>query len=501
MLFVRDHQGEAFKHNHLLEQVRCRLPRVFYQTVKRAIRYARPSVIALGFRDEVAADGSVVPARLFADLLEELYGRTGPAYALPWVPRSQYRASVTADQVLEALRRLSFGKAVGLDGLGDRHLRDALKQDESLREKTAGLFESWLNGDAAMPPHLKVARTVMLSKDGTQYPLYGEVRVVAILPAVTKLYEQFLHRELWTQVQERHPLHELQRGFVPGGSCLKNATELLVFIQAARNRVQAQIDAGVNFQRRPKTYVVFIDLRKAFDTVNRAQLIGIMLDRGFDATVVQAFRSFCDGMRLRTDEREVLTTVGVVQGGVTSPLSFALMIDPMLVELNKLCPTLALADDLVAVCDGLLQLNLFLTTLSRLCARWSFTVNKKKSAIMEVRKDGRQRLRTGSYLGYPFVDAYKYLGILIDTRLNFGPVRASRNEIRKNLRTKEWVLRKKQLSGRARLQLWHSLFHAKYAYAHELLSCVHRKTRAWIKNALYQSLKALLRIRKNVGVD
>ena len=82
-----------------------------------------------------------------------------------------------------------------------------------------------------------MARTVFLSKDGTQFPTDGEVRVISILPAITKLYEQFLHREIWKQVLEKHPLHPKQRGFVPGGSCAKNITDLMVHIQEARINV------------------------------------------------------------------------------------------------------------------------------------------------------------------------------------------------------------------------------------------------------------------------
>ena len=47
---------------------------------------------------------------------------------------------------------------------------------------------------------------------------------------------------------------------------------------------------------------------------------------------------------------KVETNIGVVQGGVTSPTTFAIMIDPLLRKLNGICPTYALADDLVAIC-------------------------------------------------------------------------------------------------------------------------------------------------------
>ena len=128
---------------------------------------------------------------------------------LPWVPRSAHRIAVSADDVLEALDRLSRGKAVGDDALRDNHLREALLGSVELRFRLAERFEAWLNSEEPLPAYMKEARTVMLSKDGTAYPPEGEVRVIAILPALTKLYEVFLHRELWRQVESVHPLHAL----------------------------------------------------------------------------------------------------------------------------------------------------------------------------------------------------------------------------------------------------------------------------------------------------
>ena len=57
----------------------------------------------------------------------------------------------------------------------------------------------------------------MLSKSGDIYPKEGDVRVIAILPAITKLYEQVLLNRL-RQEMESNPLHPNQRGFVIGGS-------------------------------------------------------------------------------------------------------------------------------------------------------------------------------------------------------------------------------------------------------------------------------------------
>ena len=55
-----------------------------------------------------------------------------------------------------------------------------------------------------------------------------------ILNATTKLWEEVMHTKLRNEVEESMPLHENQRGFVKGGSCLKNLDDLVSIIQKIR---------------------------------------------------------------------------------------------------------------------------------------------------------------------------------------------------------------------------------------------------------------------------
>ena len=112
-----------------------------------------------------------------------------------------------------------------------------------------------------------------------------------------------------------------------------------------------------------------------------------------------------------------------------SGLLFAIAIDPMLQELNKHSPTLALADDLVAIVDGEWHLNQYLALLHSLCTQYGFAINKRKSVLIQVRKDRRQPARTGMLRGYQFQDSYKYLGVEIDSCLRMDAVMKKRKEI------------------------------------------------------------------------
>ena len=117
------------------------------------------------------------------------------------------------------------------------------------------------------------------------------------------------------------------------------------------------------------------------------------------------------------------------------------MIDPMLRRLNELCPTLALADDLVCIAKGNDKLDKLLRLLGDCCEERSFTINKKKSAIMEIRIDGRQSERKGSRLGFPFTSSYKYLGIQIDDCLKLDVDKKSREKKANQLKKQLWMIK------------------------------------------------------------
>ena len=109
--------------------------------------------------------------------------------------------------MLRAIKWLASGKAVGLDALPDRQLKKVLSMDEGIREKLRLFFEEILNGDRSIPEYFKTARTMFLSKDGTPYPKKGQVRIISMLSAITKLWEELLHGLLKAEVADKMPLH------------------------------------------------------------------------------------------------------------------------------------------------------------------------------------------------------------------------------------------------------------------------------------------------------
>ena len=83
---------------------------------------------------------------------------------------------------------------------------------------------------------MKLARIILISKDedSPYYPEEGKVRTIAVLPAITKLYEICLHQHIEEHIQDKEILHPNQRGFRPKKSCRDNIIDLIHAIKAAK---------------------------------------------------------------------------------------------------------------------------------------------------------------------------------------------------------------------------------------------------------------------------
>ena len=131
-----------------------------------------------------------------AEYTRSLYSKPELPHALPWQPLRDSHLEITDDDIVKALKTLASGKAIGVDGLSDLVLKRTLGRSWHLRRKVRFVFSNWLNGVEEIPQYLRTARTMFLSKDGTEFPEEGNVRIISMLCATIKLWEHILHEKL-----------------------------------------------------------------------------------------------------------------------------------------------------------------------------------------------------------------------------------------------------------------------------------------------------------------
>ena len=110
-----------------------------------------------------------------------------------------------------------------------------------------------------VPTDWKAARVLPLFKKGKTDDL-DNYRPISIFPAVSKVMERAAHLQLCSHLSEHKILSPYQFGFRKAHS-----TEFATI--SLTDTIRRNIDQGL------LTEVVFIDLRKAFDTVDHAVLL------------------------------------------------------------------------------------------------------------------------------------------------------------------------------------------------------------------------------------
>ena len=93
-----------------------------------------------------------------------------------------------------ALNLVGKNKAAGLDCLSDKHMKPLLSKEKIISKITKS-FNHWFLSHK-IPSYLKTARIVVLSKEKSNFPTYGNIRPIAILPTLFKVFEIIILQRL-----------------------------------------------------------------------------------------------------------------------------------------------------------------------------------------------------------------------------------------------------------------------------------------------------------------
>ena len=183
------------------------------------------------------------------------------------------------------------------------------------------------------------------------------------------------------------------------------------------------------------TLAAFIDLKKAFDTVDFTILLNKLHHAGIRQRTLQWCRNYLTNRLQRTvanniSSTEIPVTCGVPQGSVLGPLFFLVFINDLDHVLNN-CKFKLYADDSDLYHSGLnaneaaVQLQLSLDKFSNWCQINKLTINTKKSKLMtfgsrsKIKKAQNVRIKlAGEY--FKKVPTFKYLGLILDPTLNYN---------------------------------------------------------------------------------
>ena len=185
------------------------------------------------------------------------------------------------------------------------------------------------------PDMMKLANVIPLYKKNSPEVL-SNYRPISLLSVFSKIVEKLMHKRLYSFLEKYDILHSLQFGFRAKHSTLHALISLT-------ESVKQTLDEGMF------GCGVFIDLQKAFDTVNHLILLQKLQHYGVRGTSLNWFSSYltdrkqCVSVNGHTSDH-LKISYGVPHGSVFGPLLFLIYIND-LPNISKFLISFLFADD------------------------------------------------------------------------------------------------------------------------------------------------------------
>lgn len=220
-------------------------------------------------------------------------------------------------------------------------------------------------------------------------------RGLALQSCLYKLYSLILNRRLSAFMEDGGLLHETQNGLRIGRGCIDHVFTLSETVRMNLPTTNSRV------------FACFVDLRKAFPSVNRDLLLWKLRSIGVCGRIYHAIAcAFMEPMycvRVNGKDTPMFGSVlGLPEGDPNSPLCFSIFFDKLLQKLdesglgiyygsaiNDKFAALCYADDLVLVASSEEKLQKQLDILHEYCQKWRLTVNVDKTKCMVFRRDSK----------------------------------------------------------------------------------------------------------------
>ena len=236
------------------------------------------------------------------------------------------------------------------------------------------------------PDDWKLARVTPIFKKGKKDDM-DNYRPISVISVVAKIFEKLIFEQLYEYLNNNNLIAASQSGFRPLHSTLTALME-------ATDKWSINIDNGL------LNGVIFIDLKKAFDTIDQTILLQKLQMCGVDQNGIKFFESYLSNRSQRCCVNGELSdavkiTCGVPQGSNLGPLLFLIYINDLPNCLKRASPRMFADDTNISIAaKSVAELDLMINSEMKNLHQWLITnrlsLNVAKTKFMII--GSRQRL-------------------------------------------------------------------------------------------------------------
>ena len=300
-------------------------------------------------------------------------------------------------------------KAPGPDKLTNKLLKKVYQHDT---QYIIDLFNAVLK-KGKIPTTWKIGKMIFFKKPNKSTNEPSSYRPITLINGFCKITEHLFISRIEDDLEFRNFFNKNQFGFKKGRSTADAIEQVVNILKKKKSNRKLKL-------------VIAVDISGAFDSINWSVIINNVINAGSPNPVVNACENILVDRCVLVDDLKTKSSRGCPQGGRASPILWKIGMNSLLDKLEeKKVEFVAYADDLILVLeeestsDLQKKLSYVMNLINDWCATAELKINTNKTEFM--------LMFNGKLNGKLFVDGneveltdrIKYLGIIIDKKLNW----------------------------------------------------------------------------------